>query len=301
MKSKIDTIQIHTDINNIKDISLINKDNKPYIVKARQVDDRIFIAIHGSRSNNRYNYSIETYTYTYFIDHLKWIYEDLGIIDVSKVELDRVDYCFDYDNKFDDMYKLNNALSVLYGIEVKADLKDMIEINKLIDQQKTSISIRNKGKTKQLYIYDKHIESEGRHPYTTRQEFRLMRMKGKSIEQAIQITYLMLDNLYNNFYEAEQLKINNLYRLYLDELDQGKVHSFSSFITRYNEQIITRNICEQLYVLTGHKGKFKNWIKEYRKKNRLEFIKRSDIKKTIIEMKKSIKLYMGSNTTLFLR
>lgn len=294
MHSKIDTIQISTEKYNFRNIDEVNKDNKPYIVKTHERGSKIFIGLHISRTQGNYNYGVETYTHKYFMEQLKWIYRDLGIIDVSQVKLDRLDYCFDYEENFEKMYKLNNTLLVLYGLEIKADFNDMIESNTVLEQKKTSLSVRNVGRTKQLYIYDKKTESRNRHPYSTRQEMRVMRLENKSIQDAIEVHYNMLGRLESNFYSMEQLKINNLYELYQKELKDGKVNSFTSFVTRYNEQIVTRRICEELHRLTGHKGKFKNWLKEYRKRNVIEFVSKENIKEMIFEMRKSMRRYMGT-------
>lgn len=296
--SKIDTIMISTNKHNLKDLSIINKDTKPYIIKPHERGERIFIGLQISKTQGNYNYSENTYTFEYFKKQLKWIYKDLGIIDVNQVALDRVDYCFDYTDNFSEMYKLNNILILLYALEIKADIKDTIETNQVLDQRKTSLTAYNKGKTKQLYIYNKKIESDNRHPYNTRQEFRQLKLSAQrfttnNVKDVLQVNVAMLDRLINNFYAMEQQKIHFLYELYLKELAENKVHSFNSFVTRYNEQFTTRRICEEVYKMTGHKGKFKNWIKEYRKKIKLDFVSKTEIKGSLKEMKKSLKNYMG--------
>lgn len=303
MISKIDTIQISTEVSNFKDIDVINKDSKPYIVKTHERSNKIFIALHISRTQGNYNYEAETYTYKYFKKQLEWIYKDLGLIDIEKVTLDRLDYCFDSESSFENMYSLNNILLLLYALEIKADLKNVIETNTILDQQQTSMTAYNKGKTKQLYIYNKTVESDNRHPYNTRQEVRQMRLtlklNSESVERVIESNVEMLKRLEFNFNVMEQQKINYLYELYLKELSEQKIHSFTSFITRYQEQITTRKICEELYYLAGHKGKFKNWLKEYRKKVNLKFISKTEMKKSLTEMRKSIKSFMGCNNPSF--
>lgn len=294
MISKIDTIQISTDKSNLRSLEEVNKDNKPYIVKTHERGNKIFIGLHVSRTQGNYNHGAETYTHKYFVEQLRWIYKDLGIMDLNQVKLDRLDYCFDYEDSFERMYKLNNIIAVLYGLEIKADFNDMIECNTIMEQKKTSLSVRNVGRTKKLYIYDKKTESKNRHPYSTRQEMRVMRLENKSIQDAIQVHYDMLERLESNFYSMEQLKVQNLYELYQKELNEGKVHSFTSFVTRYNEQIVTRRICEELHRKTGHTGKFKNWLKEYRKRNVIEFVSKEDLKVVIFEMRKSMRSYMGT-------
>lgn len=294
MISKIDTIQISTDKCNFRNIDEVNKDNKPYIVKTHERGNKIFIGLHVSRTQGTYNHGAETYTYKYFMEQLRWIYKDLGVIDLNQVKIDRVDYCFDYEDRFEDLYKLNNILVVLYGLEIKADFNDMIECNTILEQKKTSLSARNVGRTKQILVYDKKTESKNRHPYSTRQEMRVMRLDNKSIQDAIQVHYDVLDRLESNFYSMEQIKIQHLYELYQKELNEGKVHSFTAFVTRYNEQIVTRRICEELHRRTGHTGKFKNWLKEYRKRNVIEFISKEDVRVMISEMRKSMRSYMGT-------
>lgn len=304
MVSKIDTIQISTDKTNFKDLSIVNADNKPYIVKTHERGERIFIGVHISRTQGNYNYSLHTHTYNYFKQQLEWVLKDLKIIDTNKVNLDRVDYCFDYDNSFGQMYKLNNMILLLYALEIKADLKNIIETNTILDQERTSLQAYNRGKSKQLYIYNKAIESDNRHLYDTRQEFRQMRLSlelnDTNVIKVLKANYEMLNRLQYNFETMQQVKIKHLYELYLREVAEGKINSFSVFITRYQEQIGTRYICEQLYFLTGHKGKFKNWIKDYRKKVKIKFVSESELKKTLSDMKKSVKAFWGSDIPLFL-
>ena len=229
------------------------------------------------------------------------MYKDMGIKDNSKIELTRLDYCFDYKNNFDDMFKLNNMLSVLYGLEIKAELQDMIESNTLLEQQKASIRTTNRGKTKELYIYNKKLESKGRHPFDTRQEFRLKRLQNKTIIQAIDSTYQLLNRLYNNFYAAEQLKINCLYALYVKEVGEQQIASFSNFVMKYNSEIVTREICKELYYRTGHHGKFDNWLKKYKKSGRkINFISKTQLYKMLKDMKRSMINFRGTSSTPFL-
>lgn len=298
MVTKIDTIEVCIDKSNLIDPSIINKDIKPYISKVMDKGDKLFVVIHISRSQGTYNYGVETYTYDYFKKQMEWIIKDLYVLDVDKVLITRVDQCFDYKHSFDNMYKLNNMLTLLYALEIKAELKDVIERNTVLGQIKTSIEAQNKGKSKQLYIYNKDIESDSRHPYSTRQELRIKRLKLQGInfndiDAILNLNYDILGRLSYNFYAMEDLQIKYLYALYCKELEERKIYSFNSFIIRYNEQITTRRICEELYYCTNHRGQFKNWIKEYRKKIDLQFVSKYEVETSIKNMQRATKKYRG--------
>lgn len=299
MKSKIDTIQISTDIENIEDIRAINNSMKKYISKVTQRDNKVYIVLHGSKTNEKYNYGDETYTYSYFLKRLHFMIEDLGIKDYSKIQLNRVDYCFDYEENFNTMFKLNNLLSALYGLEVKAKFKDMIESNTLFEQERTNITIANEGKTKQLYIYNKELQSNGKHPYKTRQEFRYKRLRNRTITEILDSNYSMIDSLYDNFDIVEQLKVDKLFKLFKNKMDAHIIGDFKDFVKCYNDQIVTRKICEELYYKTGHTGKFNNWLKGYRKRNAITFVTKHELKKMFSAMKSSIKNYRGAYASPF--
>lgn len=304
MISKIDSIEISMNKANIRDLDVLKKVDKStykkaYIQKVIDRNERLFIVIH-----NDYDTSKETYKLEYFFTQLDYILNDLGIVDQSQVRLNRVDYCFDYKvDTFESMYKQNNILVLLYALEINADLLNIIETNTILDQQKTSLQAYNRGNTKQLYVYDKEKQSP-KHPFSTRQEIRCKRLNveltRENILEVVKGNIDVLSRLEGYFKQMEEQKIQYLYELYLKEYEKKQVHSLTSFITRYQEQIGTRYVCKELYKATGHIGKFENWLKEYRKKVDIKFVSKTDTKHMLADMRKSIKSYLGSDTTLFL-
>lgn len=283
---KIDSEELKVALENIQDMNEIDEDRKPFM-KFKGIDRQgnARLMLHMSRQHGRYDSN--NYSYSKQMKGKSEMLKDLGVLVLNEVSLNRVDICFDYGLEYMDMYKLNDCMMGLYGLEYKE--QEAVDISDKRKRKPTSM--RCSPRHQQLYIYDKKHESKGMHLYNTRVEFRF---KDVRVDEKTKIKDLskLLDRLIVNFEAFEKQRADDLYEWYREDVASGVVRNFSEFVRHNDRFITTTGICEALHSKVGLKGSYKKWLNKYRQTNSIEFITKTDIKTMIAEMKKAIKTYM---------
>lgn len=289
--SRIDTIQVSTPLTNIINRDLWT-DKQPFIIEKSVRENKGFIkaGLHLGRDKSRYSTDKESYCLSYFNNRLHEMYKQLGIIDISNVNIDRIDYAWDFNEKMTDInvYKLLNTFMGLYTLEVKS--RKTWENVDFFTFDTNGLNCMSKNK--HLCMYDKEHESEGLHPYSSRIEYRYKNLDKPIVKEKLEELVVFLGRLEHNLMALEKLRIDDLYKRYEHERSRGLVRDFTEFVSKYSSKIITVNVCKTLYgkVL---EGKYKNWIRRYRDGGRtIKFVSKSDITQLINDMILSLKNYI---------
>lgn len=283
----IDTVAIKTDINNIKDFTKVNNDRYDFINRIGDNFDnsemKLKINLHtkyGECNINKLDINNKV-----LVESL----ESIGICDMDKVKLDRIDIALDT-NDYDfnvDFKKLLFAFELLTVKRKKASRWYTTNLNTY-----KANTIKLYDSRYEVEIYNKSEESKGTHPYKTRIEFRYKRLT-KDIADTVDFVAKTLDTveeLDKHLPMLEGITSNKLISLW--EVEQYQVKSFSEFVRKYNQYFYTLNILKVVYKASGLKGSYTNWIRDFRKTNNIEFYTTKDIKQIKQAMKKSLKQYI---------
>lgn len=290
--SRIDTIQVSTSTTNIKDRERWT-DKTSFIIEKSVRENKGFIkaGLHLGRDKSRYNTDKDSYSLSYFNKRLNEMYSELGIIDFTKVNIDRVDFSWDFDESMKDInvYKLLNVFLGLYTLEVKSrktwENKDFFTFE--------TNGLNCISKNKHLCMYDKEHESEGLHPYNTRIEYRYKNLDKPNVKEKLEELVVFLERLSHNLQSLEKLRIDDLYKRYKHESSKRLVNSFSEFVNKYNDKVMTSNVCKELYSKICQ-GQYRNWIKQYRRSHEIRFITKKDVLGLISDMIISLNNYIKS-------
>lgn len=286
-KSIIDTIAIKTDINNVEDFTIVNDENFDYINKLS--DD-----FNDSRMTLKVNLHTKFGEMT--LDNLKKFncaledsLEDIGVLQMDNVELNRVDIALDTNNYTmqKDFKRMLFAYELLTIKHKKSDRWYTTNLNTL---ERNTIKLYESRF--ELEIYDKAKASNGMHPYDTRIEFRYKRLS-KDLADSEVYLHKVMDKIREMDGKLLQLEDNMSKRLIkLYEVEKDNVKSFSEFVRKYNDYFYTINILKEVYKSANMKGSYKGWLDNFRLKNNLEFYTAKDIKELQKAMIKSVKSYM---------
>lgn len=294
-KAKVDTIQVTTAANNVKNMEewyggkSFVKENTAKLTEKEGVK-RITVVLHPSRMRARYDTSDEMYRYSAYRKKKKQMFEELTVIIPSGVKLDRMDICLDTKKGFVEMYKLSNAITGLYALEKKAD-----KVWKNVDYWSEKTNGFNVAKQCfGLTIYDKELESGGRHPYKTRVEFKFTKLGNVEEMKKIDELISIFDRLADNLEMLESIKAEKLFTLYQEQLADGKIKNFTQFVAMNQDNILTSNMCKILYGKVGLKGSYTKWLSKYRQANSIEFITKTDIRNVMAAMKRAVKEFKKS-------
>ena len=286
-KSVVDTIAIKTDINNFEDFTIVNDENFDYINKLS--DDfnnsqmTLKVNLHTRYGEmtldklNKFNCALE--------DSL----EEVGVIEMDNVELNRVDIALDT-NSYTMQKDFKKMLFVYELLTIKHKKNDRWYTTDLNTLKRNSIKLYDSRF--ELEIYDKAKASNGMHPFETRVEFRYKRLN-KDIADTEVYLHKVMDKIREMDGKLLQLEDNMAKRLIkLYELEKDSVKSFSEFVRKYSDYFYTLNILKEVYKACGMKGGYKNWVDKFRKTNQLEFYTSKDIKELQKAMLKSVKSYI---------
>lgn len=286
-KSVIDTIAIRTDINNVKDFTVVNNENYEYI-------DKLSDNFNDSQMTLKVN--LHTRFGEMVLDNVKKFntaleesLSDMGVIEMSNVELTRVDIALDTNDYTmqKDFKKMLFAYELLTIKHKKSDRWYTTNLNTL---ERNTIKLYDSRF--ELEIYDKAKVSNNMHPFSTRVEFRYKRLNKDLKESNVYLNKVMdkIKEMDGKLLQLEENMSKRLIKLY--QADKDSVKSFSEFVRKYNDYFYTLNILKEVYKSTGMKGGYKNWVDKFRKTNQLEFYTAKDIKELQKAMLKSVKTYM---------
>lgn len=286
-KALIDTIEVSTDINNLKDFKSISDDRFEHIDIITDSFDNCQRRLKINLNNKYGEGTIKKLSEhnEIMINELK----EIGVINMNNVNLSRVDVAFDSsDYEYQkDFKKMLFAYELMTIRNKKSSRWYTTNLNTLRNN-----SIKLYDSRFELEIYDKKDESKGTHPHNIRVEFRYKRLAKDVLDSEIYINKA-IDKIKGMEGHLEMLEANMSDRLIkLWEVDKENVKSFSEFVRKYNDYFYTLNVLKEVYKGVGLKGSYSNWIKDFRKTNNIEFYSKSDIKEIQKAMLKSAKEYL---------
>lgn len=286
-KSVIDTIAIRTDINNVNDFTVVNNENYEYINKLSDSFDN---------SQMMLKVNLHTKYGEMVLDNVKKFntaleesLSEMGVVEMSNVELTRVDIALDTNN-YTMQQDFKRMLFCYELLTIKHKRDDRWYTTDLNTLQRNTIKLY--GDRFELEIYDKAKASNNMHPFQTRIEFRYKRLNKDIADNEIYLkkTIDKIEEMDGKLLQLEENMSKRLIKLY--QADKDNVKSFSEFVRKYNDYFYTLNILKEVYKSVGMKGSYSNWLKEFRRVNTLEFYTAKDIKELQKAMKKSVKTYM---------
>lgn len=286
-KSVIDTIAIRTDINNVNDFTVVNNENYEYINKLTDSFDN---------SQMTLKVNLHTKFGEMVLDNVKKFntaleesLSEMGVVEMSNVELTRVDIALDTNN-YTMQQDFKRMLFCYELLTIKHKRDDRWYTTDLNTLQRNTIKLY--GDRFELEIYDKAKASNNMHPFSTRIEFRYKRLNKDIADNEIYLkkTIDKIEEMDGKLLQLEENMSKRLIKLY--QADKDNVKSFSEFVRKYNDYFYTLNILKEVYKNSGMKGSYKGWLDNFRLKNKLEFYTAKDIKELQKAMKKSVKTYM---------
>lgn len=286
-KSIIDTIAIRTDINNVKDFTVVNNENYEYINKLTDSFDNSQMTLKVNLHTKFGEMVLDDVKK--FNTALEESLSDMGVVEMSNVELTRVDIALDTNN-YTMQQDFKRMLFCYELLTIKHKRDDRWYTTDLNTLQRNTIKLF--GDRFELEIYDKAKASNNMHPYSTRIEFRYKRLNKDIAENEIYLkkTIDKIEEMDGKLLQLEENMSKRLIKLY--QADKDNVKSFSEFVRKYNDYFYTLNILKEVYKSVGMKGSYKGWLDNFRLKNKLEFYTAKDIKELQKAMKKSVKTYM---------
>ena len=286
-KSIIDTIAIKTDINNVKDFTVVNNENYEYINKLTDSFDNSQMTLKVNLHTTYGEMTLDNVKK--FNTALEESLNDMGVIEMSNVELTRVDIALDTNN-YTMQQDFKRMLFCYELLTIKHKRDDRWYTTDLNTLQRNTIKLF--GDRFELEIYDKAKASNNMHPFQTRIEFRYKRLSKDLADNEIYLkkTIDKIEEMNGKLLQLEENMSKRLIKLY--QADKDNVKSFSEFVRKYNDYFYTLNILKEVYKASGMKGSYKGWLDNFRLKNKLEFYTSKDIKELQKAMKKSVKTYM---------
>lgn len=286
-KSVIDTIAIRTDINNVNDFTVVNNENYEYINKLTDSFDNSQMTLKVNL-HTRYGEMVLD-NVKKFNTALEESLSEMGVVEMSNVELTRVDIALDTNN-YTMQQDFKRMLFCYELLTIKHKRDDRWYTTDLNTLQRNTIKLF--GDRFELEIYDKAKASNNMHPFSTRIEFRYKRLSKDLADNEIYLkkTIDKVNEMDGKLLQLEENMSKRLIKLY--QTDKDNVKSFSEFVRKYNDYFYTLNILKEVYKASGMKGSYKGWLDNFRLKNKLEFYTSKDIKELQKAMKKSVKTYM---------
>lgn len=286
-KSVIDTIAIRTDINNVNDFTVVNNENYEYINKLTDSFDNSQMTLKVNL-HTRYGEMVLD-NVKKFNTALEESLSEIGVVEMSNVELTRVDIALDTNN-YTMQQDFKRMLFCYELLTVKHKKSDRWYTTNLNTLQRNTIKLYDSRF--ELEIYDKAKASNNMHPYETRIEFRYKRLSKDLADSEVYLDKV-LDKIREMDGKLLQLEENMSKRLInLYQVEKDNVKSFSEFVRKYNDYFYTLNILKAVYKSVGLKGGYSNWLRDFRRSNQLEFYTSKDIKELQKAMLKSVKSYI---------
>ena len=211
----------------------------------------------------------------------------LTVINLDNVNYSRVDVATDVSAPFNSISKF---LELIHRCMIATLDGTVKRITDTTTEQIESYIF--KSNMLEVEFYNKCKESNGLAPYPTRLEIRFLRRKTKDLKLHINNAIKLWREVPDNLEEAEGIIIELLKSLYIEELKSKKISNFKDFVCRYQEQIFTRHILEELYKYAGLNGSFKKWLDMHRETYNLTFYTKTEIKTFAKDVIKSLKNYI---------
>ena len=285
----IDTMKIKLKLTNVEDLNKISVDNFEYIKSINTNIEKSEITI-GLSLNRRQGHYNRIANFTDNEKEFKGMLKDFGVIVHEDVSLNRIDIGIDTELDFYDNFKYFLYIFELctYG-DKRGDKWYTTNLNTLKNN-----TIKQLGRKMQIVFYDKADESSGRHLYNTRMEFRYIDIESNDFKKHIDKLIELINSIDQNIELLNKNMSNRLVRLYDHEFKISSVKTLSEFVRKFDRYIYTSEIMESLYKHSGLKGNYKDWIRNFRRINNLEFFTASNIKEYQADCIRSIKKYKNN-------
>ena len=212
------------------------------------------------------------------------------------ITLERVDVAIDTNSLIFSNSNDYRLLRLLFRLVTARDKNRKMAIQD--EESLKCTSLYKPGTRLEIAFYDKATESQYRHPYYTRLEFRYKK-EDKSYDDFnyfIDKTIDRIKGIDNHLESIENIAINTLKRVMDEERipdSRGRTRykDFSTFVRDYDYMIATPGILKALHQHSGLKGTYSQWLKDYRKKGPFKLYKKSDIKAIQKALIKALKDY----------
>lgn len=283
----IDTMQLTNEVENFKDVEIVKRENFSYITVFPNGENAEGEKIKVFKVNpNRLREYCMLESLSLHNEAMEEIMQQLGVVDSSKVELNRVDIAIDSQMNYKENFKF---LLFLFEVATYRDERsDRWHTTNLNTLEENSIKLFSNSV--EVCFYNKAEESGNRHTYNSRMEWRFKRISHKDYKKHIDKLIDRLQYIENN---VEPLEINmskRLIRLWTKEKEQ--LQSFSEFVRKYNKYFYTSNIVKMVYAESGLKGSCKGWLDGFRRTNNsIELFTKKDINDYKKMMIKAVKNY----------
>ena len=157
-------------------------------------------------------------------------------------------------------------------------------------------TIKQMGRKLQIVFYDKADESNGRHLYNSRMEFRFLDISSADFKKHIDKLIELINSIEQNIELLDKNMSARIKRLYDNAIKKHDVKTLSEFVRMYDKYIYTSNILKELYDYVGLKGTYNNWLREFRRNNegKLKLFTTNDVKKYKADCIRSIKAYKNN-------
>ena len=288
----IDTMQIRVNHKYFDDPYILEKESFEFIkflrdeVKEEETYKVLKVNLNKINGYDKVNNIHEHY------EKLEVVCSLLGIESMECIELNRVDIAIDSDLEFVENFKYFRFLfDVVVGKRQNTDNFNTEKRNNEKGTEEKAV-IKLTDRTTEICFYDKATESEGRHPYKSRMEWRFKRVSDTKYEKHLDRLIEKLKDIESNLDYVEEIATKILIKRW--NKDKIKCMSFSDFIRRNDNLCYTLNIVRNVYKESGLSGSFKNWYMKFNKSDTNKLVKfytKKDITESKKEIIKSIKIY----------
>ena len=284
--TKIDTVQISTNLKNLKKGDNIGDLYNDYRFVSKSP------MLNKSGKNIRVRLVLQpSYCYSYFENFSKFseytkrldvMLDNIEIIDKNEININRLDICVDFEDSYKKLYMLGKVvLGLLYCEKTNIDFNFLVTSNELTGKK---THLRLKSNRFEVAFYDKEDESKGQHKYKTRFEFRF---KGETIEIGKEIK--LIKDLIKDLRKLKNENIlGNLENLYAEKIvntikESKNLKTLLDYLKAFPEDLITRECVKKAYKeLNKDKTteNFDSWFKTLKRYD-IKLHKWADIKEFI--------------------
>ena len=291
LKCIIDTMQLKISIYNFKDLSKITKENYSYITPLGEKINKDGVFKILKFNPNKVNGFGMLNSLKELKINLNKALDDMEVNNKKEININRVDIAIDNDLSFKTEKEFKFLLLIFELATFETECINRWYTTNL-DTLKNN-TIFKKSRDIDVCFYNKEEESNGKHPYKSRMEWRFKRVSTLSYEKHLDKLIVDIKLLDEKIEGLEKAVSGRLIKLWREEKEE--LQSFSEFVRKYKTYFYTINVLKMVYKESGLKGGYKGWLDNFRRANNgLIFYTKSDLEKFKKKMIKAIKTYKKS-------
>ena len=218
------------------------------------------------------------------------LYNDIEVQEIEEIEIDRVDIAIDRPISFEDGFKKHLYLFELVTYGAKKNTRWYTTNLDTLNRN----SIKQSNNSFEVCFYNKEEESKGAFEYKTRLEFRFKRLNGNDLDKALDKLILKLQNIEFNITSITDEMIEKLCKMWEKKKAKKPTLSLTAFVSDNEEYFYNIDILKGVYKYVGLKGNLVQWLKKFRKGNKIEFVSDKKMKEMQKDMIKEVKRYKKS-------